>query len=1262
LGRKSDKASVKAGGRKMFKKHMKQLTALLLIIGMLTSQSVFDTVKISAEDGMTSASSAETTSSPEDVSPESSADSSVVAPELVSDDHTADSGKQTLTEIAAESKTTSTASVPDAADDSSTEKKTESQADSTAAVSKSSAAESTAAGTASTAVVLKEQQIHASIYTDASYAGALGDGTVITLTGTLSENSIVKAYPVDAVIEGQKILAAYDITIFTADGQSYEPTAGAVKVDISNATVKDAISANADLQVYHLDNIASQPEVVSDVKAADDKVSFPAQSFSIYAVTNPISHYTHTYNFKDANGTVYNTQILSAGETLKQPDTPTKAHAVFTGWTRDDGGSTDGLFTQAEGTLTTDETTNLTPVFEDRYYVHYMGEDKTSEVYSQEYTSGTATVNTSGVPFTTADVNNALIGWSTDPNATEATSSFTLNYNDLTLYPVIVAAHWITFDSKGGTSVNPVYVLSGKNTVAPSSDPTREGYVFAGWYDSETDEEFDFGTTISSNKSLYAKWNVGTTSMKVIYWQESLTEGKYDYVETSTISGITTGTTVSASDYLKSYDYFHYDATHSDQSKTVSADGSTVLNVKYARNSYKFEFDLNGGQRFGYATMTIGEKTYTNYGNKYSFTAKYGEDVASKWPTASNMDTVYGTDYSQKFEGWSGGSKDASLFSSKRWNVTKEMIETDVDGATQSYKGSWNDYLHSVTLHYWAQNTDDDDYTELTTYKQKANTSGGFSAKDIAGFVHDHDANTGWVSTGGDRGYYQVYNFYYNRLAYDLSFYNNSNTAEKVDSDIRFGKNISTYGYTPTVGTYYTFGGWYTTPDCLTGSEFSFDKATMPASNLALYAKWVKNQYTVTFDTQSEDAVAPAAQTVDADTCAVKPNDPTRTGYTFAGWTLTPTSDPYNFATHVVNNITLYAQWVKNTAVTVTYHINGGTSSVSGDPGTVTDSTRFTSVVVIQKPDAWTGPSSSGSSSWGFVCWNTSADGTGTNYYPDNYIDSSISDLYAIWAEQRTTTLRLNYNNDTTTDNFEDIVFKGAVKSDTQPSIPNTTYTLPSLDLTKYAPEGCELLGWNTAADGSGTAYSVGDNIDVDTLNSSTENILYAQWCSNLTVGKTVDGALGDTSKIFWFKIEVSGVTSKTYKIGTDSVTVQNSTQWISLQSGQTYTLNHLLRGAKYTISEVQAENSNEAFSSSGYTTKYAINKGDSVTATTTGEKTITMNPTTVTFTNTRPEAAPTALHSDVLPYILIVTIALSVGMYLLFESRRRKYRNGKSV
>lgn len=92
-------------------------------------------------------------------------------------------------------------------------------------------------------------------------------------------------------------------------------------------------------------------------------------------------------------------------------------------------------------------------------------------------------------------------------------------------------------------------------------------------------------------------------------------------------------------------------------------------------------------------------------------------------------------------------------------------------------------------------------------------------------------------------------------------------------------------------------------------------------------ANWVETR-TVTFDVNGH-GTAPAPQTVDIGTKAVKPTDPVQTGWRFDGWyTDKNCTAAYDFDSVVTDNITLYAKWVKT--VTVTYHVGSyGTAPAS---------------------------------------------------------------------------------------------------------------------------------------------------------------------------------------------------------------------------------------------------------------------------------------------------------------------------------------------
>ena len=107
----------------------------------------------------------------------------------------------------------------------------------------------------------------------------------------------------------------------------------------------------------------------------------------------------------------------------------------------------------------------------------------------------------------------------------------------------------------------------------------------------------------------------------------------------------------------------------------------------------------------------------------------------------------------------------------------------------------------------------------------------------------------------------------------------------------------------------YTFAGW---EPKLTGY--------MHAENVTLKAKWKIRQYTITFDTAGGSAIAPIKQNYA--TLITPPKDPTRKGYTFAGWDKTI---PKRMQ---AKNITIKAKW-KIKQYTITFDTAGGSAIAS---------------------------------------------------------------------------------------------------------------------------------------------------------------------------------------------------------------------------------------------------------------------------------------------------------------------------------------------
>ena len=196
-------------------------------------------------------------------------------------------------------------------------------------------------------------------------------------------------------------------------------------------------------------------------------------------------------------------------------------------------------------------------------------------------------------------------------------------------------------------------------------------------------------------------------------------------------------------------------------------------------------------------------------------------------------------------------------------------------------------------------------------------------------------------------------NFFYSRNTRNLRFVNGDETAKEVN--IPFGTKLS--GMAPDVEYYdenqkdiYKFGGWYTSPDCLDGSEYDLTNATMPDNHLTLYAKWELITYTITVSVTKEaadngtnissgevkhDQPVPDSHHPDESTLK-NPDDPTAT---FIGWFFMDENgveEAFDFETMtVIQNMEIYAKWRSNQmkAVEINYvwEDTNGTKTVIAD-------------------------------------------------------------------------------------------------------------------------------------------------------------------------------------------------------------------------------------------------------------------------------------------------------------------------------------------
>jgi len=143
----------------------------------------------------------------------------------------------------------------------------------------------------------------------------------------------------------------------------------------------------------------------------------------------------------------------------------------------------------------------------------------------------------------------------------------------------------------------------------------------------------------------------------------------------------------------------------------------------------------------------------------------------------------------------------------------------------------------------------------------------------------------------------------------------------------------ATYGTLPTpTRTGYSFKGWFTA--ATNGTQVTNTTSVSLTTFRTLYAQWIPNTYAVTYNANGgSPASANITQTYDSKYILPTAN-PTRTGYTFAGWWTANGTSTGSWGTQVTTNTTvkitasqtLYARWTPN-QYRVTFNAMGGTVS-----------------------------------------------------------------------------------------------------------------------------------------------------------------------------------------------------------------------------------------------------------------------------------------------------------------------------------------------
>lgn len=322
------------------------------------------------------------------------------------------------------------------------------------------------------------------------------------------------------------------------------------------------------------------------------------------------------------------------------------------------------------------------------------------------------------------------------------------------------------------------------------------------------------------------------------------------------------------------------------------------------------------------------------------------------------------------------------------------------------------------------------------------------------------------------------------------------------------GQNLHRNGF---VRDGYTFTGWKRADNqqAYGDGQWVTNLTTQPDGIVTMVAQWSANEAHIRYNPNP-----PAGKTAGGrgtpnwdghtgDTPTIGQNGWTIDGYTFAGWATSPDGSGARYAPGARwtanGTLTLYAQWTPGQA-SLTYDGNGATGGKT-DP-----QTGKTDEKINVRDNGFT------RDGYTFVTWNTQADCKGNAVKPNSeWTLRGSSTLYACWAGNAQT---LTYHGN------------GATGGNTAAQSGKTGDELTT-NANGFTRDGYTFVRWDTAKDGSGTAYGEGKNGVSQYVMKPAGNDLYAIWKANPatiqyrndwpnTTGSTPDttGNTGDTVTI----------------------------------------------------------------------------------------------------------------------------------------------------
>lgn len=473
-----------------------------------------------------------------------------------------------------------------------------------------------------------------------------------------------------------------------------------------------------------------------------------------------------------------------------------------------------------------------------------------------------------------------FMGWYLDNNTftNEVTFPLLMSDEDLLLHAKWeINQYTIFFEINGGSSI-PSITKSYGEMISKPEDPTRSGYIFAGWYtDNHTfANPYSFTTMKDFDVTLYAKWvRVYTVTFD---YQDSITEiSTTDILDGANFGSLPTPV-------RNGYSFLGW----------FTAKGGTGQKIT-STSKYTFNTDVTLYANWELKRYTISFNT--NGGSPVSSINEYYNNPIPLPTQPSRL--------GYRFIGW---YLDNNTFKNQ-YDIPNLMPSENI-----VLYAKWeirDDISITFEVNGGSSVSNLDNLTFQATFTYPITTKTGYK---FVGWYSDAGFKTLHTSTKVPAEDLTLYAKWIEEYKIDFE-YNNGNSQTSI---IKYAGE--TYGDLPKPSKLgHKFAGWYTTSDFSVSTLITSNDNV--SSSLTLYAKWDKESYTVSYNSEGGSEVIPNLHTYYYGEEINVPENPTRDGYIFSGWyTAKDGLVEYIFSTMPASNLNLYAKWVKESSIQ--YEVN----------------------------------------------------------------------------------------------------------------------------------------------------------------------------------------------------------------------------------------------------------------------------------------------------------------------------------------------------